>query len=218
MLPKMGVKQFEKTIFFIMMWVFYSLNSRYFRIPMADLLRWAFLGGLIFCVLMIEKAKLPMPPRLVIFFLIAIIPSVFVAADLSEAIIKPLSFVVVVWGSYIYFSSLKTKNDFDSVMEIVMAIMILFEVQSLITIAMGRATVGDRMYGNTTNPNTLGIYSNVALIASFYWFIRTKKWKKLLFFFLMLAAVYMAIESGSRTSVVTVMVNIALFLFLRIKN
>lgn len=213
---KINSNQIKKIIFFLMMWVFYSLNSRYFKVPMATTLRWLLLGLLIFTVIFSSYGKIHRPPAIIAFYLISVFPSIFASVDKTESVIKILSFLVVVWGSYIYFSSLKTVSDLTPIMKIVMVIMILFEIQSLLCLFLGIGYMGDRATGITTNSNTLGIYSNVALLASFYLSEHAKGMKKVVLWVLMFFSAATAIASGSRTAFVTLLLNLAIILFFKV--
>ncbi len=208
----------EKTIFFIMMWVFYSLNSRYLQIPFAHILRWAFLAMLIFCVLAIEGVRIGEPPKLMVLFLIAVLPSVLFSIDKVESLVKILSLVIVLWGSYIYFDTRSSKEDLDVALKSIMWIMILFQVQSVVCLMLGLGT-GERATGVTTNANTLGIYSNVALLSAFYLLTNKKEKKGTWFYiFIIVSAAVTAVLSGSRTALVTLLINIVIVSFLKIKT
>lgn len=208
----------EKTIFFIMMWVFYSLNSRYLQVPFAHILRWAFLAALIFCVLAIEEVPIKEPPKLVVLYLIAVLPSVLFSIDKVESLVKILSLVIVVWGTYIYFDTREGKKDLETALKSIMWIMVLFEVQSVVCLMLGLGN-GDRATGVTTNPNTLGIYSNVALLSAFYLLTKnTGKKGKWFYIFIIISSAVTAIMSGSRTALVTLLLNLTLISFLRIKS
>ena len=212
------IVKIEKTIFFIMMWVFYSLNSRYLQVPFAHLLRWAFLAALIFCVLGIEKVRIGEPPKFLILYLISVLPSVLFSIDKIESLVKILSLVIVVWGTYIYFDTRESKGDLDTALKSILWIMILFEVQSVVCLMLGLG-MGDRATGVTTNPNTLGIYSNVALLSAFYLLVDKKDKKgKGFYIFIIIASVATAILSGSRTALITLFLNLIIISFLKIKS
>ncbi len=213
-----SVVKIEKTIFFIMMWVFYSLNSRYLRIPYAALLRWGFLAALIFCVLAIEGVKIGEPPKLLVLYLIAVLPSVLFSIDKVESLVKILSLVIVLWGTYIYFDTREGKKDLETALKSIMWIMILFEVQSVVCLMLGLGN-GDRATGVTTNPNTLGIYSNVALLSAFYLLTqKTDKKGRWFYLFIIAASAVTAILSGSRTALVTLFLNITVISFLKVRS
>ncbi len=208
----------EKTIFFMMMWVFYSLNSRYLQIPFAHILRWGFLAALIFCVLAIEGVKIGEPPKLMFLYSLAVLPSVLFSIDKVESLVKILSLVIVLWGTYIYFDTRPQKADLEFALKSIMWIMILFQVQSVVCLMLGLGR-GDRATGVTTNANTLGIYSNVALLSAFYLLVN-KKEKKGTWFYLFIIASCMvtAVLSGSRTALVTLLINVVIVSFLKIKS
>ena len=216
---KWNLKTIEKTIFFIMMWVFYSLNSRYFQIPYAHILRWLFLAALIGCVLLIEQVRIGEPPKLLALYLLAVVPSVFFSVDITESVVKILSMVIVLWGTYVYFISLKTKEELETLMVGVLWIILAFEVQNIICLVLGLGMADERATLVTTNPNTLGIYSNLALIAAMYLLTKRKrKGTRWLYYFIIVMSVVTAIMSGSRTALITLFVNVVLLAFLKIKS
>ncbi len=215
---KYNTKAFQNILFFITIWIFFSLNSRYFRIPYSDILRWVFLGLLIVVSFIFNrKHSLNFPPIL-FFFVIAVGPSIFMGINIKDSLIKALSYIVVVWGGYICFRSLDSKDDMDLYLKMMMFIMIAFELQSVFIVLTGKGYNGDRMEGVTTNPNTLGIYSNLSFLASFYWFRKFDGIKKTVFLLLMLTSAYTVIASASRTAFVTLAINIVVAWFVSFKK
>lgn len=214
----LNVKSFQNIIFFATIWVFYSLNSKYLRIPNADIWRWVLLGLLI-VVSFIHDGKFSLNlPSIILFFVIAVLPSVFWGINQKDSFIKFLSFIVVVWGGYICFNSLDSKDEMEHYLKIMMFIMIVFEIQSIIYVLIGQGYDGSRMSGNTTNPNTLGVYSNLAFLAAFYWYGNCMGKKKAFFFSMMIVSAYTAVASGSRTAFVTILINIIISWFIIFRN
>lgn len=215
---KISVKKIERTIFFIMMWVFFSLNSAYLRLPAPHLLRWFFLAILIGCALFIDGVRIGEPPKLLILFLLAVLPSVFYSNDKIESLIKILSLVIVLWGTFIYFNSLDSIEELELAAKSIIWITVLFELQSVGCMLLGLGT-GDRATGVTTNPNTLGVYSNMSVLAAAYLLTKSKTQKgKWFFFFIMIASAVTAIMSGSRTALVTLAINGVVVGFIKIKS
>lgn len=216
---KFNVKTFQNIIFFFTIWIFFSLNSRHFKIPNAEIWRWVFLGLLIVIAFITSENFSLSPPTIMFFFIIAVVPSVFLGINQKESFIKFLSFIVVVWGGYIFFSSLDTKDETETALKVMLFVMIAFEIQTLIVVVTGMGGYsGSRMEGVTTNPNTLGVYSNLSFLAAFYWFDKCKGLKKFFFFLVMTLSVYTALASGSRTALVTIVLNIVLVWFVFFKN
>lgn len=207
MQKKLGINTVQNILFFITIWIFYSLNSRHLRIPNADTLRWVFLGLLIILAFVLDGSFVLKPPTIIFFFIIAVLPSVFLGINQKEAFIKFLSFIVVVWGGYICFSAMNSKEALEHLLKIMMFIMIAFEFQTVFYVLIGKGYDGSRMTGITTNSNTQGVYSNLAFLASFYWFGKCKGFKKIFFALVMLVSVYTAVASGSRTAFVTIFLN-----------
>lgn len=180
--------------FFALMWVFYSLNSRYLKIPYALLIRWVLLA------LLVLQSKRFKVPAIVPAFIIATTPSILASVDVKESIVKILCFCVVSVGGSSFFSSLESEDEFENALQIMMAVMILFEIQSILAIVLGfgYGSGFGRATGITTNSNTLGGYSNLAYVAAYYWFERTRGSKKLFFLMIMVGSVWTCVLSGSR--------------------
>lgn len=210
----------QSVIFFVLMWVFYSLNSRYFQVPGAMVLRWGVLAILVFVVIINNEGRVCKPPFLVIAFLIGSIPSIFASVDRTESIIKIFCFIVVIYGSYIYFSTFKSREDFDTAMKIIMVVIIAFEIQSILAIVFGfgYGSGGTRATGITTNANTLGGYSNLAFLSSYYWTERNKGIKKVICFILMLVSVWTVLLSGSRGGFVVLFLMMGTVLLLHFRG
>ena len=209
----LNAKTFQNIIFFSTIWVFFSLNSKFLRIPNAEIWRWVLLGLLIVLSFITDGKFALKPPSIIFFFIIAVVPSIILGINQKESFIKFLSFIVVVWGGYIYFSSLNSKEEMEFALKIMFFIMIAFELQSVFYVLIGRGYDGSRMTGNTTNSNTLGVYSNLAFLAAFYWFSKCSGIKKVFFLVLMLVSSYTSVASGSRTAVVTIFLNIVIAWF-----
>ena len=209
----LNAKTFQNIIFFSTIWVFFSLNSKFLRIPNAEIWRWVLLGLLIVLSFITDGKFALKPPSIIFFFIIAVVPSIILGINQKESFIKFLSFIVVVWGGYIYFSSLNSKEDMELSLKIMLFIMIAFELQSVFYVLIGKGYDGSRMTGNTTNSNTLGVYSNLAFLAAFYWFSKFSGIKKVFFLVLMLVSSYTSVASGSRTAVVTIFLNIVIAWF-----
>ena len=211
-------------ILFATVWVFFSLNSRYLRIPNADIVRWVLLGLLIVVAYFTGDSLELRPPIIVLFFFVAVAPSLLYSINQKESFIKFLSFIVVVWGSYIFFNSLESKEDMEIALKIMMIVMIAFEFQSIFVVFSGGAGGdytgynGGRMEGNTSNPNTLGVYSNLSFLASYYWFSNSEGPKKAFFFAVMGISVYTAVMSVSRTAFVTICLNILFIIFIQFRK
>lgn len=212
------MKSTQKIIFFLMVWVFYSLNSQYLQIPMASILRWLLLAVLVMTVTSENNGRIMKPPSLIAFYLLAVIPSVFVSVDQIESIVKILSFIVVIWGSYIYFSSYESADELEGAIKIITIVMIAFELQSILCILLGVGYSGDRATGITTNANTLGIYSNMALLSAYYWCNNSGGIKKIFFIIIMAASAATAIASGSRTAFLTLALNLAILLLMQFRT
>lgn len=197
----LNANAFKNFIFFATIWVFFSLNSSFLRIPNADIWRWVLLGLLILLSFVSSGQFNVQPPRIFYFFVFGVLPSLFVSIDVQESFIKFLSFIVVVWGGYIYFSSLQSKEELELALRIIMFVVIAFELFSVYYVITGRGFDASRMKGVMTNPNSLGLNSVLSFVASYFWLKTTRGViKKVLFILLGIVSIYTAFSSASRTA------------------
>lgn len=215
------IKRVQFVSFFITIWVFFSLNSRFFRIPNADIIRWISLGILVILSLIIIGNVSIEVPSIVLMFSIAVLPSVFLGIYIKESIIKFVSFFFVIIGVHIFFSSLQNIEEMELILKIFFIIVVLFEVQSVICVFLGVGydEDGGRALGVTANSNTLGIYSAISFWASIYLFkSNTNKILKIFFVCMVLFSVYLAVASGSRSAFVIIFFDIVILVFFEVKN
>ena len=205
-------------VFFITVWLFYSLNSGYFQVPHAMTLRWVCMAALIYLAVRKKYGKIPMPPSIIPVFLLATIPSLFATINMTESVVKIVCFVIVIYGYYIYFSSFDSIDEYERAFKIITIVMIAFHIQSILAILMGVGYDGNRAIGITTNANTLGGYSNLAFLAAFYWHRKTVRLKKIFFLAMMITAVWTCILSGSRGGFAAMCIILAWALFLGTKG
>ncbi len=202
-----------------MMWTFFTLNTYSFRlIPYPLIMRWVLLAILVASAVLFNKGEFVIPPAIIFLYLLAVIPSCFASVDITESSVKILSFITVVWGCYIFFYSFDCEEDFYSLFKILTIVIIAFEIASVVFILTGKGFTGERARGVTTNANTLGVYSNMAFFASFYWFNKCKKFKKFIFFILMLCSAGTVLASGSRTAFIVLCMSAAVIVFLNLKS
>lgn len=217
---KIKISDLKKIVFFMMVWTFFSLNSRYLAVPYAGILRWGFIALLVMLVAYEKKGLISAPPALIAFFGIAVLPSLYSSIARFESLEKILAFAFVVWGCYIFFMSINNADDYLQILRIVILVIILFEVQNIICMVLGIGYDAgtSRALGNTTNSNTLGVYSNIAFIATYYVAKREKGIEKYLSYGLMLVAGILVVLSGSRGAAATLIINITILFILRLNN
>lgn len=216
MLNKAKLPSFQNTIFFVTVWVFFSLNSAYFRVPFAEMLRWLLIGILVFLALLNSGCEVLKPPTMICVFLIATFPSVLLSVDVTESFVKFMSFIYVVWGLYVFFQSLETEEDMFHMLTLVMVVVLIFEFQSIIAIVTGFGYYNSsRATGITTNANTLGIYSDLSFAASIYFYIKSDKCKKWFFILTAILSVWTLLLSASRGAFLSFAVICIAFVFLR---
>ncbi|MBQ8859894.1 MAG: O-antigen ligase family protein [Ruminococcus sp.] len=208
----------QRVILFATVWIFFSLNLSRFKIPNAELFRWIILLLLAISVFYDNKSVSLELPMLLWFYLFAVIPSVIFSVDKAESITKILSFVVVIYCTYLYFNSKFSTEDLDADFRVVMTVIVIFQLINMYAVFAGIGNDGERMQAMTTNANTLGIYSNLAFLSSFCFFDRTVGLRKLFFAIIMATAIFTAIGSGSRMAFITLVLNISLVILFKIKS
>ncbi len=208
-----------KILFGLTVWVFLSLNAKAFNFAFYRILRWILPVLLVCLVLLKENGKIPYPPMIIVLFIFAVIPSFFVTIDIKESGAKAISFVLIVYSLFVCFWETKDKDELEDYFKIACVMILIFQTVNHIYCLMGLDQDGDRYNGFTTNANTLGIYSNLALWASYYFYVKTKTGGKQLFFvFMFIASIVLALLSGSRSAFVVILLNVIIVVFLRAKT
>lgn len=198
-------------IVFATIWVYLSLNARYLNFSGSHILRWVFPGLLILWSILGNEGKIIKPPAILVWTTLAVLPSIFFSIYGNIGFIKYLSLVVVLYGSYIFFSYLNDKNLLVSCFNKLIIILIIYQILNFIFVAAGVNYDSGRALGITTNANTLGVYSNLAYWAILYLLIKTKsRLVKMFFGILLITSVFTVIASGSRTAFVVIVLNILL--------
>ncbi len=210
----------EKLIFGITVWIFLSLNAKAFNFSFYTILRWILPVVLAVFAFSKREGKIPYPPSIIVLFILAIIPSFFVTLDEVESATKAISFVLIVYGFYVCFWGAKDRQELEEYFKIMCIAILIFQAFNIIYCLIGRGGgVNDRYNGFTTNPNTLGIYSNLALWAAYYFYVKAKNWKKqLIFVFMFIASIVLALLSGSRTAFIIVLLNTIVVVFIKAKT
>ncbi len=207
----------DKIVFGITIYVFLSLNARDFHLPNPQLFRWVLPVVLAFLTFIKCGKKIPLPPMLIVFFIFAIAPSFLDTPNIKDSAMMAISFIWIVYGTYICFWGGKDRKEMEDFFKIICGLLILFEVLSIAYIAIGRGG-GDRATGFLTNPNTLAIYSNLSFWASYYFFFKRKDWKKFIFGFLMVMSVVLVLMSGSRTGFIMILISTVIAVMLQAKT
>lgn len=203
-------------ILFCELWVYFSLNSSYIDFSLYTILRWVFPALLILSAMLAKRGRIAAPPRLVPWFTIAVLPSCFLGADPGTSLAKYVSWVLIFYGSYIFFRQCTTTSVMHQSLNLLSKILIIFQILNFAFVITGMGTDGDRAYGITTNPNTLGVYSNLAFWSGVYWIENKKRSaEKFIWTCFTVSTAYTAIACGSRTAFVIIVINVLILLFLR---
>lgn len=183
------------------------------------LLRWVLPFALIGIAVLLNNGRISVPPMLFWWFSIAVLVPSVLGADPTTSIVKYISWVLIFYGSYVYFMELRTKESVHQCLHLLCVVLVIFQCVNFIFVILGLNEVGGRSTGITTNANTLGIYSNLAFWAGIYFRRRTKDGRlKLLWLVFLATTVYTTLASGSRTAFVIIGINILAYAYMTFKN
>ena len=200
------VNKMYHTLFAIMTVIFVSLDSKY-SIPGDTILRWI-LPALMLGAILLQNNTLMLPklplyiPMLVLFF-----ATTFRSMDIVYSISRFISLFLMTLTFYNYFKALKNVEEMFVSLKIMGVVLLIYELLNIIFLDWAGGE--DRAQGITGNPNSLGVFSNVAfLFALLFFLFSDKNWKKWLCILFMLMSTITAIASGSRTYTVSILINI----------
>lgn len=218
-MQKISVRKIYTVLVLLTIWVYFSLNSRYFNLPASHLLRWIFPFMLVFFSILENRWKVPVPPSAFIFFSLGVIPSIFLSDYKGEALVKYLSWIFIFYSSYIYFMNLKDVKQEEKNIQILTAVLIIYQILNFIFVAIGINYDTGRALGITTNANTLGVYATLAYWASIYMIQKAKgKLLKGLYSILLVTTIFTSVASGSRTAFVILVLNLLLTVIFRFRK
>lgn len=202
-------------VLFCLIGVYYCLNAKYLNFSLFIIMRWVFPALLVGIAVWQNNGRIVAPPWLMIWFSVAVLVPSIVGADATTSIIKYISWVLIFYGSYIYFYQNQEREAMHRSLEILCFILVFFQIANVIFTLAENSAVNGRSTGMTTNANTLGIYSNLAFWAGVFFYTRTiNKTTKLIWLGFCLTTAYTAIASGSRTAFLVMALNFMAFLFL----
>lgn len=206
-------------ILFLLIWISFSLNAQYLGFPGGVILRWILPIVLVFFTILGNKGKITYPPMFLIMFTVAILPSIFNSINLSTSVEKVISFILIIYSCYIFFTYSISRIKLDKYLKIYANIVIIYQILNVIFIIGGNGMDNGRAVGITTNANTLGIYSNIAFWTSYFLFISSiSSFKKLIYIVLCFSSVYTTILSGSRTAFIVLILNLLLVVIVKFRK
>ena len=206
-------------ILFCTIWVYYSLSARYIGFSVYSILRWVFPVLLVGVAILLNKGNITVPPMLFWWFSLGVLLPSVLGADPVTSIVKYISWVLIFYGSYVYFMQLRTKEGMHQCLSLLCVVLVVFQLFNFVFAALGLNIVGGRGTGITTNANVLGIYSNLAFWAGIYWNRQTKNGGiKLVWLAYLATTVYTMIASGSRTAFIVMVFNNLMLAFLFLKK
>lgn len=202
-------------LFFVMTFVFFALNTYVIKIPMAALLRWILPALIIVC----SRKRASQLPSLVMYFIIAVLPSLFISINPSVSFQKFCAFLLIFCCSYVFFGRCSSTDELEHYLEIYAKVAVLFHIANVAYVLMGRGFDSGRATGITTNANTLGVYSNIAFWAAVISYSKGKtRMLRAIYLLTAVSSIYTALLSGSRSAFVIIVLNVILFLFIRYRK
>jgi len=202
-------------LLFLTVWVYYSLNAKYINFAGFTILRWVLPFAMIGVSILENDWHFPAPPRLFWWFTVAVMPSIFLGSDITTALIKYLSLVLVFYGSFIFFAQLRSTEKLNRCLMTVVVVLVIYQLLNTVFVLLGVGEIHGRSTGITTNANTLGIYSNLAFWAGFYLFKRAENdTHRALAVVFLLTVVYTVLACGSRTAFVVLILNITVAVYM----
>ncbi len=186
--------------------IFVSLDSKY-SIPGDTILRWV-LPALIVGLILIQHQTLMIPPLpFYIPTVLIFVGTSFISMDIVYSISRAISFILMTFLFYNYFYILKETEEIFTPLKIMGVLFLIYELLNFIFLDWSGGS--DRAQGITGNPNSLGIFSNVAfLFALLMYLLATKKAYKAICLLFMVMCTITAIASGSRTYTVSILINL----------
>ncbi len=210
----------SKILFAITVWIFLCLNAKEFNFSIFYLLRWLLPLSLIVVAAINKTWKVVMPHLFLGFFLAGVLPSFVNSVDIVESGMMVASFLLIVYSMYAFFHSIGSAEKLENTIQIALVLILAFQILNVAYCVLGRGiheSTG-RYNGFTTNANTLGIYSNLALWAAYYFGRHLKGLKRWLSVTILVASVVLALLSGSRTALVLILLNLVIMTFISVRS
>lgn len=202
-------------LLFAIAFVFFALNTNVINIPGGSLLRW------ILPVLLVISSggSLPRLPRFIAYFIIAVLPSLFISINPSVSFQKFCAFLLMFCCSFVFFGRCSSTDELVHYLEDYAKVAVLFQIANVAYVLMGIGFDAGRALGITTNANTLGVYSNIAFWAAIISYSQGKtSVMRMIYFLVALSSIYTALLSGSRSAFVVIVINIVVYLFVRYRT
>ena len=184
--------------------VFVSLDSVY-NIPFSTILRWVLPLGLL--LLSYEHIGLGKYPNGELWMIIPFIFGItcFFSINISYSIQRLISYLLITAMFFAYYSYSIQVGGFRNIIYYLGIFFIIYEI--LNTTYLGASA--SRPSGITGNPNSLGLWSNIAFLFALYYYGQVRRnFQKYFWVIIMLMSVYTAISAGSRTYTICIIINI----------
>lgn len=193
-----------KLMYLCTVFVFVSLDSVY-NIPFSMVLRWIL--PMLILVISYKYVGGVVYPNRELWTLVPVIFGITIlySIDRSYSIQRLISYLLITAMFFTYYKYVLQCGGLRNVIYYLGVFFILYQI--LNTIYLGN--FADRAKGITGNPNSLGLWSNIAFVFALYYYQQTKgKLKHIFFIIVMLMSIYTAIAAGSRTYTICIMINI----------
>lgn len=209
----------EKMSFMFMVWIFLFQNAKMFNFGIYSILRWVIPVILLVAAAIAHNGKVAAPPMLTILFLFAVIPSFFQSIELSTSLTKAVSFILITYCLYVFLGRKKDVQQLEQIMDTALKMIIFFQILNILFCVAGMGAAGAGRYnGFTTNANTLGIYSNLAFWAAYYYLRRNKGIYRYFSIGMIISSIILALLSGSRSGFVLILLNGIIAIFLNVRS
>ena len=198
-----------KNLYLFTFFIFLTLDSK-FNIPGNTILRWILPFVIIVNVFIIQNTLyFPKNYHILILCLLLIFSSIY-SIDAITTILRFSSFLLIILMYYNYFILLKKNKFLCLVLYKIGFFFIAYEILNFIFLGSGQ-----RLSGITGNPNSLGLWSNIAFVFAFFYYIKEKdKFRKIFFGLIMVISFYTALSSGSRTYFICMCINMAIAFYI----
>lgn len=204
---------------FMLIYSFFLVNFRIFRFKGDGIVRIISLGICFCIVIRYVLAKVKRIPAIILCFTVGALPSCFVSINRNYSFENYFQCVITLICLYYLADYMISMSYSSSFIEGIKWISIFCTVVGTILHVKG-LDIGDmnRAQGITTNANTLGIYSYVALITMLYFAYNSLLWKKFFYYFMSLLNIWLILESGSRLAFLVMLGYLGIYFILITKD
>lgn len=195
-------------IFAFTIFVYIMLDCRY-SLPMNTLLRWIF-PALLLILPAIKTGRLVIKQDFAYYMVLIVFGAASIYSPYpSYSLQRLVSFIIVTSSYIVYYTYLQKKGRLESIFATIGIQFVVYELCNFIFLDYSSR----RARGITGNPNSLGVWSNVAFVFAVYFYNKSHRMRyKLASAMIMVMSVITAISSGSRTYTICILLNVVVAL------